>query len=191
MGRRQQLSRDDVVALIARDRWMMRALRCVAEQQLPDWWIVAGFVRAKVWDELHGYLRRTPVGDVDVVFFDPSQPASADQNIESRLLSAEPSYPWEVCNQAHMHTYNNDAPYRGAVDAFSRWAETVSTVGIRLTSSGSLDLAAPHGIEDLVNMVIRPTPHLDAKRAVFKMRLLKKRWLEKWPQAQIDAAEIE
>ena len=179
------LSEADVLALIGGDRWMMRALRCVADERLLEWWIVAGFVRSKVWDTLHGYREPTPIGDVDVVFFDGSRPMIADQQIESRLKVREPSYPWEVCNQAHMHTYNDDAPYLGSVDAFSRWAETVSTVGVRITSYGGLELVSPHGIEDLVNMVIRLTPHADAKREVFESRLHEKRWLEQWPRARV------
>ena len=112
IGTLNQLSEPEVVALIERDQWMMRALTCVAHEHLPDWWIVAGFVRSKVWDTLHGYGERPPVGDIDVVFFDPSRPRSADEAIESRLRAREPSYPWEVCNQAHMHTYNHDEPYK-------------------------------------------------------------------------------
>ncbi len=175
----------ELVTLIADDAWMMRALECVARQGLADWWIVAGFVRAKVWDSQHGYAQRTPIGDVDVVFFDTSMPPAADREIEARLHAAASHYPWEVYNQAHMHAFNGDSPYRDTVDSFSRWAETVSTVGIRLEDE-RLIIAAPHGLEDLFDMVIRPTPHIDANREVFEQRLGTKQWRRLWPRARVE-----
>lgn len=180
-----RLAQDDILALIAGDAWMMGALRAVAALDLADWWIVAGFVRSKVWDSQHGYRERTPIADVDVVFFDPGLPSTADREIEQRLGAMEPSYPWEVYNQAHMHTFNHDQPYRDSIDSFSRWAETVSTVGVRLTNAGHLELAAPHGLADLVEMVIRLTPHPDAKREIFLRRLREKRWIELWPKVRV------
>lgn len=175
-----------LVTLIMTDPWMVRAFECVADHRLPDWWIVAGFVRAKVWDHQHGFSQRTPIGDVDVVYFDPSSRPAADREIEKQLDQIAPDYPWEVYNQAHMHTWNGDAPYRDTVDSFSRWAETVSTVGLRLDAAGQLHVAAPHGLADLFDMVIRATPHTDANRDVFEQRLVAKDWLSSWPLARIE-----
>ncbi len=174
-----------IAALIATDGWMMRALRTVAMLSLPDWWIPAGFVRAKVWDTLHGHAMPTRPNDIDVVFFDPNRAAEADIEIEAKLSSIDPTYPWEVVNQAHIHTYNGDPPYRNSIDAISRWAETVSTVAVRLDQRGEPEVAAPYGIEDLVGMVIRPTPHADAKPEVFEMRLRRKSWHRRWPLSTI------
>lgn len=184
------LAESDVLRLVAEDSWRMTALRAVREQRLPDWWIVAGFLRNLVWDHLHGYQEPTPPSDIDVVYFDPinNQPAH-DQVIEQRLRDAAPGFPWEVCNQARMHTYNGHAPYRDSVDSFSRWAETVSTIGIRLDDDDRLQLAAPHGFEDLRDMVIRPTPHPDALRHIFEQRLTEKNWTKIWPKAVIRLSE--
>ena len=164
---------------------MMTALRTLQRAELPDSWIVAGFVRHKVWDHLHGKDRRTFPTDLDVVFFDPNRQPDEDRRIEEQLSTWAPEYPWEVYNQAHMHTYNGHAPYTSCVDSFSRWAETVSTIGVSLNTDGSLELAAPHGIDDLVDMVIRPTPHPDARRDVFEKRLPAKGWQSLWPKARV------
>ena len=43
------------------------ALRAVHHLGLPDCWVGAGFVRALVWDHLHGYNEATPLDDVDLI----------------------------------------------------------------------------------------------------------------------------
>lgn len=181
----------DVLRLLEANRFVMGAFEAVAAERLPDWWIVAGFVRNPVWDALHGNKDATPAGDVDVVFFDPGRPAAEDRAIAARLAARAPSYPWEVYNQAHMHTFNGHAPYRDTVDAFGRWAETVSAIGLTAGEDGRLRLAAPHGIEDLLAMVVRPTPHPDARRDVFEERLRTKRWRERWPLVRVTRGEGE
>lgn len=56
--------------LIAADSWMMEIIATVERLELPDSWICAGFIRSKVWDYLHHYESRTPLGDIDVIYFD-------------------------------------------------------------------------------------------------------------------------
>ena len=179
------MNEKDILKLVESDKWMMTALEAVRSIHLPDWWIVAGFLRAKVWDHLHGYTRRTLPGDIDVVYYQPDRVVDRDHEAEVRLMAIAPAYPWEVFNQARMYTYNNHQPYLNTVDAFSRWAETVSTIGIRLNDDDLLELAAPHGIQDLVKMVIRPTPHPDANLEIFKQRLRTKGWIERWPMVRV------
>lgn len=176
---------DLVRSLVESEPRMMATLRHVRGASLPDSWIVAGFLRNRVWDHLHGHETATAPTDIDVVFFDPDRPASDDAGIEALLRGVAPDRPWEVVNQAWMHEYNGHAPYSDSVDSFSRWAETVSTVGVRLDEDDRVALAAPHGIADLVDMIVRPTPHPDALRDVFEKRLVEKRWQDRWPRVRI------
>jgi len=60
----------DLLTLIESDTWMMDILSCVEQLQLPDCWVCAGFIRSKVWDYLHDFNERTPLGDIDVIYFD-------------------------------------------------------------------------------------------------------------------------
>ena len=180
--------RDTVKRLLRTDPWRMHVLEMLRSLDLPDVWIVAGFLRCRVWDVLHDHNTATPPTDIDVVFFDPSRPSEEDRDIEAALSELDPDCPWEVYNQAHMHAFNGDAPYTSTVDAFSRWAESVSTIGVRLGPHGRLELAAPHGLEDLVQMRIRPTPHPDANRQIFFERLCTKGWLVRWPRARLAIA---
>ncbi len=182
-------SDSEILALVAGDAWRMAALGAVAGLGLPDCWIGAGFLRGAVWDRLHGYGERTPLDDIDVVYFDPAtlDPA-AEEELERRLDELLPGLPWEVRNQARMHLGNDDPPYRSSADALAHWLETPTAVALRLNETGSLELLAPLGTADLLDMVSRPTPHARAHKhrlAAYRERVARKNWPAKWPKMRV------
>jgi hypothetical protein len=182
-------SNSDILALVAADGWRMAALGAVAGLGLPDCWIGAGFLRGAVWDQLQGYTERTPLDDIDVIYFDPAalDPA-AEAALERRLGVALPGLPWEVRNQARMHLRNGDAPYRDTADALTHWLETPTAVALRLNDAGALELLAPFGTGDLLDMVVRPTPHARAhahRLAAYRERVENKNWPAKWPKMRV------
>ena len=63
----------DILQLIRDDKEMMAILKAAKQLHLPDWWICAGFVRSKVWDTLHHFQEKTPLPDVDVIYYDNQQ----------------------------------------------------------------------------------------------------------------------
>ncbi len=179
----------DILALVAEDAWMMAALAAVAELGLPDGWIGAGFLRGAVWDRLHGYASRTPLDDIDAIYFDPANlDPAAEAVLERRLDALLPGLPWEVRNQARMHLRNGDAPYRSSADALAHWLETPTAVGVRLNDAGGLELLAPLGTRDLLDLVVRPTLHARAHKhrlAAYRERVSRKDWPAKWPKMQL------
>lgn len=176
----------DVLALIAADPWMMAALAATQALDLADCWIGAGFVRAKVWDHLHGFTQATALDDVDVLYFQAEdRREDSERVIEAHLrdlCQALPSPRWSVKNQARMHLRNGDGPYTSTTDAMRFWLETPTCVAVRLQGNGELELTAPYGIDDLLDMIIRPTPAGQRRREAFKDRLENKNWLQSWPQ---------
>ena len=183
------VSERDILALVAADTWMMAALTAVAGLGLPDCWIGAGFLRGAVWDRLHDYDSRTPLDDIDVVYFDPETPdPAAEAALERRLGELLPGLAWEVKNQARMHLRNGDAPYGSSAEALAHWLETPTAVALRLNEAGGLDLLAPLGTEDLLGLVVRPTPHARAHKhrlAAYRARMEKKNWPAKWPKLRV------
>ena len=122
----------EVLTMIQHDTWMMELLSAVSSLDLPDWWICAGFVRAKIWDELHGFDKRTPTPDIDVIYYDPSTiNKKIEKNYEKALVELLPTIPWSVKNQARMHIVNNSPPYSSAVDAISKFPETATALGVK------------------------------------------------------------
>ena len=180
------MTEQDVLELIKSDPWMMRVLVAAESLGLPDWLVGAGFVRNKVWDHLHGYAQNTPPSDIDLVYFDTDS-LFDEKELESKLGRLMPELQWEVVNQATAHHWNEEKPYTSTADAISKWPETATAVGVRL-EDGDLTLVAPLGIEDLVNIIARPTPTFmvsETKRARVRERIAQKQWQTKWPKVQV------
>lgn len=176
------MNEQDILKLISNDKWMMDILRKAESLNLPDWAVGAGFVRNKVWDHLHGYSgAQVDTADVDLVYYDPNgNNEEADEKLSQKLKN-ETGINWEAVNECHAHAWNHLLPYKSTADAISQWPETATSIGIKL-ENGKLELIAPHGIDDLVNLIIRPTPTFKDGIQGVRERAREKRWLEKWPK---------
>ncbi|MBT2289915.1 nucleotidyltransferase family protein [Paenibacillus albidus] len=185
---RRMYNEEDIMEAVRADPWMMDTLRAVRSLELPDWWVCAGFVRSKVWDVQHGFTDRTPLPDVDVIYFDETdRHEKVEKEWEARLSNLKADVPWSVKNQARMHLLNNQSPYTSSTDAMSRFPETATALGISLDGQDQLILAAPHGFGDVVNMVIHPTPDFAPGQPlafIYEQRIAKKNWGTIWNQVQ-------
>lgn len=204
------MNEQEILALISDDRERMIILQAVSDLALDDWWIGAGFVRNKVWDALFGYGVSTKLNDVDVVYWKSlsSYGLSKDQLIEKiqneeenpvwdeenayteRLTQQLPDVTFEVKNQARMHLWSKRGserkPYHSAAEAMADWVETATAIGVSLDNTGSLILCATHGINDLVQGIIRPVkPELEA---LALERATTKGWLTLWPALRFEDA---
>lgn len=167
----------------------MDLLRAVQTLHLPDWWICAGFVRSKIWDVIHNFSTRTPLPDIDVIYFDSSNTDELEEkNIERELTFLISNIPWSVKNQARMHVLSNAAPYVSSVDGISKFPETVTALGVKLDKKDNVVLTAPWGIADVVNLKVRPTPYYletDERINIYKNRVTKKGWESIWKKLEI------
>ena len=164
--------------------YLMRDLTLVQELELPNWCIAAGYVRNYVWDYLHHKAKPTPLNDVDVLYFDPNDLSEeTEKRYEDLLKDQLIEYNWSLKNQARIHVRNHEKPYISIADAMKRWPETVTAVGIRLDGN-DIKVTAPHGLEDLFNLVIRRSPYFKDKD-YFYTRIQSKKWLDHWPQLKI------
>lgn len=178
------MTEQDILNLINNDEWMMNVLRIAEKLDLPDWIIGTGFVRNKVWDYLHGYNKSgVDTADIDLVYYDPNGNVQKEDERLSEKLKKETGIDWEIVNQLYAHKWNNLPPYKSTEDALSQWPETATAIGIKLEKR-KLKLVAPYGIDDLVNLVVRPSPRFLNVDKV-KERVKQKRWLEKWPKLKI------
>ncbi|MGO4547884.1 nucleotidyltransferase family protein [Paenibacillus sp. 2TAB23] len=182
-------SREDIIRLIRADEWMMDILRASQSLNLPDWWVCAGFVRSKIWDTLHGFSERTPLSDVDFIYYDASNiDKAAEKQLEIQLKRMLPYVPWSVKNQARMHLINHIPPYLSSVDAISKFPETATALGLKLDDQDHIVLTAPHGIDDVLQMIIKPTPFFSAckdRLAIYEKRIIQKKLKDKWNRVTI------
>jgi hypothetical protein len=179
------MTEQDILKLIKDDPWMMNILDIASKLNLPDWVIGAGFVRNKVWDYLHGYSKpKVDTADIDLVYYDPNgNDQKTDEELSQRLRQ-ETGINWEIVNEAYAHIWNNLPPYKSTEDALSMWPETATGIGVKL-EGGELKLVTPHGIDDLVNLIIRSSPKFAGGAAIVAERMKGKHWLEKWPKLKI------
>ncbi len=179
-----------IIQMIKEDPWMMEALHSVQSLKLPDWWICAGFVRAKIWDVLHEYKQRTAIQDVDVIYFDEENSNETEEKQwENALKEANSIFPWSVKNEARMHVVNHIPPYKSSEDAIAKFPETATSLGVKLDEQNDITLIAPYGISDVVNMYVKPTPYFQEHPELmmfYHQRMTKKNWQTYWPKVTIE-----
>lgn len=180
-----------LVQIICSNAWFMRVLETVAGCNLPDWCVGAGALRNIVWDHLHGYTNPSYLADVDVAFFDPSDVSpERDRVIQQQLTQRAPDVPWEVTNQAGVYLWFEEyfgypvEPLQSIQDAVATWPETATSVAVRLTPVGAIEVIAPLGLADLFAMVVRRNPRRVSVE-IYRQRVAAKQYLKRWPKVQI------
>jgi uncharacterized protein len=182
----------ELTELVLGSDWLMERLRIVAGLDLPDCWIGAGSVRDLVWDIRFGSgFDPGNIEDVDVVFFDPSDlSAEHEDDIERRLRERDPSVEWDVKNQARVHLWYEQKfggtakPLTSTFDGISTWPEVATAIGVRLDGTGGLDIAAPFGLDDLLDGVWRRNLHRPFNRVTddeYQARIARKQPHRRWP----------
>ena len=126
-----------------------------------------------------------------MLFYDAihTEPAYESQ-IEQQLSALVPGVHWEAVNQATVHTYTGDAPYRSIEEAMSRWADLVTAVGVYLTDADEIEIIAPAGLDDLFQLKVRPNLVAPNAAAVYRSRMATKGWLERWPKLSIETLDF-
>jgi len=178
----------EIAIFLERQPLILSILKQVEALSLEDGWVGAGLIRNAVWNHLHGRPAESSLdGDVDVVYFDLNDTSpERDIAIEGRLSGENADIPWSVHNQARMHARNGDAPYRNVEDAIRCWPETATAIAARLNGA-NVEVLAPHGVQDLVDLIVRPTPAFLQKKSVYDIRISSKDWARRWPRLQFRA----
>lgn len=180
-----------LVTIARESKWFWPALIAVRSLNLPSWCIGAGAVRNLVWDSLHGSPIPSALSDIDVAYFDASDLSpERDAEIQRRLNYVHPVAPWEVTNQAAVHTWfeavfgHPVSPLVSLEDAVATWPEFATSVGLTLRDNGSIDVIAPYGLDDLFAMIVRRNP---ARVSVdtYRQRIEQKQYRKRWPHVTI------
>jgi uncharacterized protein len=164
---------------------LMRALRAARAVDAPDWFIAAGAIRDAVWDVMHDRRAAVP-RDIDLIFY-ASGREDAEAEIERSLRRLEPGLPWQVKNQATVHTWYPERfgmsvePFADCGEALATFPETAACVGVRLLPEGGLMVVAPYGLDDLLDCVCRHNP-ARVTGAYYEKRVREKGWRNRWPK---------
>ncbi len=191
MAHSQNSYKDDLIKIVREQDWLMELLKATRELDLPDSYIAAGAIRNTVWNHLHGFPPQTNLQDVDVAYFDSSDiNGEKAESYQEALRSRVPAERWEVVNQAGAHLMDcvkefARLPAKTSSEAIAYWSETATCVGVRLERDNSLTVAAPHGLDDLMNLIVRPVPKPYQSLRLYEQRVREKKWQTIWPRLTI------
>ena len=147
---------------------LMHVLTTVRDLHLNDWRVFSGAVYQAVWNDITGRPAGYGVKDYDLGYFDPDTSWDAEDVVIKRVAAAfEPPFRdiVEVRNQARVHLWFKDRfgePYEALPDtdtALTRFVAPAFSIGIRLEHDDAISVAAPFGLEDMFDMVLRPNPN--------------------------------
>ncbi len=146
--------------------WFVSVLGVANRVDPPDWWISAGVIRDIIWYGRFG-SRFDPaaVKDIDLGFFDPDNLSpSRDHDVEAALRALDSSLVWDAKNQAAVHLWYPRRfgievdPFSSASEAVATFPEYCTCVGVRWSPRAGWDVAAPYGLDDLLDGVWRRNP---------------------------------
>lgn len=183
----QSLRRGDcalLVSFVERSPEIMEVLRVISAMP-GNLWLGGGSARNLAWDRLT--KRTTPGHDFDVVYFDASALVEQrEKEIEEDIRAKLPrTFTVSVKNQARMHQVTGEPERVSLEDSIANWPETATACALRINANGQLEILAPYGCGDILNMILRPTPYHAANRVAFERRLKQKAWQEHWPELEL------
>lgn len=185
-----------LIEIVRADADLMQVLTTVRGLGLPDWRVFSGAVYQSVWNAVTG----RPVGygrkDFDLGYFDPDTSWDAEDVVIKRVAAAfdEPfRSDVEVRNQARVHLWFMDRfgedyePLRDTDAALTRFVAPAFALGVRQEDDDTISVAAPFGLQDVFDMVIRPNPNRPLARGWDKVVASAR---ERWPELTVIEPEI-
>lgn len=167
---------------------LMEVLAGAAELNLPGWYLTAGCVFQTVWNVVTDRPPANGIRDYDLFYFDDTDLSyQAEDHVIQAGARIFGELPVEIRNEARVHLWYEQhfgvpcPPYTSTESAIDSFASTTCCVGVRM-AAGDWRVYAPHGLDDVFNLVIRPNPVL-APKAVYEDKT--RRWLEFWPELVI------
>lgn len=183
--------REQLISMAKASPWLMPALKEVRNLGLPSWCIGAGAIRNLVWDSLHGFDTPSKLPDIDVAYFNAQDFSSErDTAIQNLLINSMPELPWEVTNQAAVHLWFKEyfgyevLPLKSLEDAVASWPEFATSVGLTLLADNTIEVIAPHGLDDLFSIIVRRNPSRVSVET-YHQRIIQKRYSDRWPKVTI------
>lgn len=168
------------------------ALERLRDLDLPQWRIVSGALYNTLWNRLTGRPLETGIKDLDLFYFDAADLSyAAEDAVIRRVAAAFEGFPIpvETRNQARVHLwyearFGQPYPPLPSTDAaLERFASATHAIGLRLDAGERLDLIAPFGLRDALNLQLRPNRLLDNEATYCRKAA---RALAVWPELTVE-----
>ncbi len=173
-GLAQAVQRRKLEEIIRSSPLLMEVLAGLRADGLADHLLVAGAIYNLVWNRLTGRPDLNGISDIDIFYFDASDPSWEAEDVVIRRLAlrfAHLPLPVQVRNQARVHLWFPGkfgipfAPLGSSAEMLGRYASKSHAVGARLEPDDTMTIIAPVGLDDIVSFRIAPKPVLANKRA--------------------------
>ena len=170
---------------------VMHVLTTVRGLGLPDWRLFSGAVYQTVWNHQTGRPLCYGLKDFDIGYFDPDTSWDAEDVFIRRVAEAfgEPFRSTvEVRNQARVHLWFEDRfgepyePLKQTDEALERFVCPAFAVGVRLEDDDRITVAAPFGLDDVFDLVLRPNPNRPEARGWARVTASAQ---GRWPECRI------
>jgi hypothetical protein len=157
---------------------------------LQDCWLVSGALFQTVWNVRCSMPPGHGIADYDLFYFDPDLSYEAEDSAIARAgeIFADLPISVQLRNQARVHLWYEQKfgkpypPLTRATDGIDRFLMLCSQVGVRPRGT-SFELYAPHGLDDLAAMIVRPNLTANYSQALFLEKV--RRWQSLWPRLAI------
>lgn len=157
--------------------------------QLQNWYVGAGCINQSVWNKLSGYKIDNGIKDIDIIYFDKDLSYEAEdqiiQSIKNKFYHLKLEI--DIKNQARVHLWYKDSfgngikPYLSSEEAINIWPTTATAIGIT-KSENQYKFYAPYGLDDILNMVIRPNK-IQVTEDIYYKKV--NRWVKIWEKLQV------
>lgn len=182
---------NQLINIIKSSPKIMCVLETCRAANLPDWRLVSGAIYGSVFNHLTNRPIDYGIKDYDIAYFDPDTSYDAEDVFIKQIAAALPNDLKdivEVRNQARVHLWFEakfGAPYtplKNTDESLERYLSFAHAVAVRLEDNDEISIAAPFGLEDVFNMVMRPNP----LRGQTENRLKKAKSIQdRWPEVKI------
>ncbi len=177
-----------LIDIVRKSPKLMTVLETCRASRIPEWRIVSGAVYGTVFNHLTSRDPDYGIKDYDVAYFDPDTSYDAEDVWIKKIAAALPADLRdlvEVRNQARVHLWFKNRfgcdyePLKNTDESLERYLCFAHAVAIRLEDDDSISIAAPFGLDDIFNMVMRPNPKRgQTENRIDKVNSTVKRWNE-------------
>ena len=190
---------DDVFIDLARQNpFNARILDRLDALQAPDAWLVAGCLYQTVWNSLSDRPVTENIKDYDIFYFDAGDTSYEAEDIVIKRAAAlfrDLDIEVEVRNQTRVHLWYEKrfgyprAPLESSLEGIAGFLVRGTCVAITTDGEGGYRAAAPHGLDDMFDGVLRANRPL-AERDLYTAKAAS--YAARWPWLRVmdwDASE--
>lgn len=188
------MSKDEFLALALRNPVNAAVIDELHRLALPDAWLVSGCLVQTAWNVLTGRPVDHGIADYDIFYFHPDTSWDAEDAVIRELQArlGHLGVKIEVRNQARVHLWyptKHGLPYPPlscSTDGIDRFLTQNTQIGVRRSDNG-FEVYAPHGLDDVEQLIVRPNRALNFSAANYAAKAT--RWKSLWPELTVIAAE--